>query len=345
MKSPHAIHPGDITMILINSITSLTFFIFKDAYAIYDITATQFRIVDEGLTIVGDVWLSQCNSAACQTVDLSQNSFTSTGLPDLELRNAPNDEFENRVKYLNLSHNVISNVSLEVFSPGAQADTSWTLISLDLSYNAITDLSTFPSTLTRGSLERIYLQNNQISQLGNLHVFYEATTNGFLGLNLEFNQLTEMPTLGFGMNPTVTEVPSNAIINVKNNIISTVDLSSYPHWGFMYLITVNLENNLLTQWTFEMIDQNWDTEEYILNNNKIAHIAAWSPSDGASYYNLKSLYINNNEVVTIDSHAFDNFNNLEILEMKYNKITNFPFDSIFDGSTLPRFCSAEFGEQ
>ena len=314
--------------------------------AIIDITGKQYKVVDEGISRLtgASIWSSLCNSAACQTFDLSENNFTSTRLSKLDFRDTPNDELENRVKYLNLSHNHIMDVALEVFAPGVQADSSWTLITLDLSYNLIIDLSTFPSTLTRGSLERVFLQNNQISQLGDVNVFRLATWDGFLELNLEFNQLIEMPGLGFG-NP-YSELATNAIINVKNNNISNIDVSSCfqtdgSYCGLYFLITVDFENNSFTEWTFDMIDQNWDTEVYILNNNKITHLAQWSPSDQASYYNLRELYINNNEVITIDTQAFDNFNKLEILEMENNRITSFPFDSLFDVGKLPAFAQLD----
>ena len=83
-----------------------------------------------------------------------------------------------------------------------------------------------------------------------------------------------------------------------------------------------------------MIDLNYDTEIFNFNNNKLTHLSAFTPSWGGGYYLVKEFYFNNNEIVFIDSAAFDHFDELEILQLSNNKIVSLPFDHIFDISKL-----------
>ncbi len=158
-------------------------------------------------------------------------------------------------------------------------------------------------------------------------------------INLEYNQLTEIPWLGFTYNEGVTD----AVINVKNNNISVVDLAGAcialecGHW---YLRVVDFENNKIREFTPEMIDYNWDTEIFNFDNNKVIHISSFTISDpDYAYYKVREMYFNNNEIISIDSAAFDKFYKLEILQLSNNKIAIFPFDHIFDTNKLPLLTS------
>ncbi len=245
--------------------------IFKYCNAAVDITSTYYYKVNEGLTSItgSDIWSTLCNSDSCETFDLSYNSFISTNLSAIDFRNTPNDELENRVKHLDLSNNAIADVSLEVFTTAVQIDSAWTIVTLDLSYNQISSVSNFP-TLIVGQLKILRLQHNQISQLGT------PTANALAGLyvdyireiNLEYNQITEMPVLGSG-----TFIVSNAVINVKNNQISQVDLSSCPGntCGYWYLKFVDFQNNELSVISAAIVEENWDTEIFNFNNKKTTY--------------------------------------------------------------------------
>ncbi len=295
--------------------------------------STHYTKSQEGLSSItgSDIWSTACNSTLCDTFDLSYNNFTNTTLSALDFRLNDGDAFEDRVKYLDLSHNQIIEVSFEVFRYPLQDDDLWTLYSLDLSYNQITDLSSFPSH-NRGSLKRLLLQHNQITQLGNPDptALYAITRDDFEELNLEFNKLTEMPWLLFD------GAISYADINVRNNLIHNVTLPYDPITGYYWLRVVNFENNQLTAFTFEMIDQNYDTQIFNFNNNMLTQISAFTPSDPTNaYYEVRELYFNNNEIVSIATSAFDLFNKLEILEVTDNKIAAFPFANIFDTAMLP----------
>ncbi len=315
----------------------------KYCSAVIEITSTYYTRTNEGLSSItgSDIWSTACNSPSCDRFHLSYNNFTNTTLSALDFRLNDNDEFENRVKYLDLSHNQIVEVSLEVFTAAVQVNSAWTLITLDLSYNAITDLSQFPQ-MNRGELRRLYLQNNRISQLGDLEILQKVTYNDlvtdFVELNLENNLLTEMPLLGFGNAFTMTD----ALIHVKNNRISQVNLTSChptPDCGFFWVRVWDFTNNELTAFTFEMIDWNWETNIFNFNHNKITHLTGFTPSDATAFYFVEELYFNDNEIVAIDTKTFDHFGNLTILELRNNRISSFPFANIFDTTKLPNLAT------
>ena len=234
------------------------------------------------------------------------------------------DNLENRVKYLDLSHNQIVDISLQVFvyRAGVQEDSAWTIITLDLSYNKISDVSSFPSSLMRGSFKKLFLQHNQIVHLGTTtpNALQGITVGAFEELNLEFNQITQMPYLNFDGSP------SSADINVKNNRINTVT----PKTGYYWLTVINFENNELTAFTFEMIDNNYDTEIFNFNNNKITEISAFTTSDPTNaYYSVRKLYFDNNEIASVAQEAFNYFIHLEVLVLSNNRIPTLRFDYIF----------------
>ncbi len=317
------------------------------------ITADEYNAVGEGLSsIQGDDMWGTMDYAGTNTVNLSHNAFTNTSLAALDFRetspsvpvydpptiNGP--AYEPLIHHLDLSHNLITDASLDFFLleitdvvHGVGVVRWWYLRTLDLSYNKITNMSNFPTKKFRGDLNFLNLEHNLIIQIGNLEpdAFHQMTIDPSnkppVEVNLEHNLLNDMPLLGF----TVPDGPTDSIIIVKNNKISVVDLSSCTAiCGYWMLKVVNIENNELTEFTKEMIDWNWDTEIFNFNNNKITEINSFNPSDGFAYYSVKELYFNNNEIVTIDSAAFDHFTDLQILELSNNKIVAFPFDHIFN---------------
>ncbi len=305
-------------------------------------TADEFYAVGEGLNAInGDVMWDTFDYGGINTINLSYNAFTNTSIVALDFRESYTGDHEPLIHHLDMSHNLISDASLEFFTLFGELRI-WYLITLDLSYNQITNMSNFPTKKGRGDLEILNLENNLIIHIGNpdpiafLDITIDSTsTPANLEVNLEYNQMTEMPWLGFTY--ADTDGVTNAKINVKNNKISSVDLTGGcgNECGYWYLKVVDLENNKITEFTYEMIDLNYDTEIFNFNNNKITQLSAFTPSDSEAYYKVKYLYFNNNKIISIDSQAFDHFDKLEILELSSNKITIFPFDHIFDNNKLP----------
>ncbi len=324
-----------------NTIFCTFLYILKYSNALIDITSTYYNIINEGITSVmgPDIWpTTACNSPSCDTFNLSYNNFVYTNLSAIDFRLNNSDEFENRVKHLDLSHNNITDVSLEIFTTAVQADPVWTLITIDLSYNQISDVSNFP-TLSVGNLRQLFLQHNQITHLGtpSPNAFIKLYTSVITELNLENNLMTEMPSLDSG-----SSTVSTAAINVKNNKISQVDFTSCPPLGcgLWYLQITDFENNELSSViAAQILQEGWDTEFFNFNNNKITHISViQSPGH---YYNVKELYFNDNDIVSMDMTAFDLFDKLQILELKNNKIAAFPFTNIFDTTKLPQLITVD----
>ncbi len=247
---------------------------------------------------------------------------------------------------------MITDASLDFFVIELIGDPAgvrkWHLITLDLSYNKITNLSHFPTRKHRGYLEIVNLEHNLIIHIGSPEptalqaiTIDSPTTPTHLEVNLEYNWMIEMPWLGFTWSDTggVTD----AVINIKNNMISSVPLSGNcgtgTGCGYWFLKEVNFENNELTEFKEDMIRNNWDTEIINLNNNKINQIFSPWTLDGGAYYNLRELYLNNNEIQSLVSGAFNYFNNLQTLEMANNKITTLPFGHLFDTTKLTALSS------
>ncbi len=201
----------------------LVYYYLDTVYALIDITSTSYTNVNEGLSSItaSDIWVGLCITDSCNTINLSYNSFTSTDLSAINFRLIDGDNLENRVKYLDLSHNQIVDISLQVFvyRAGVQEDSAWTIITLDLSYNKISDVSSFPSSLMRGSFKKLFLQHNQIVQLGTTtpNALQGITVGAFEELNLEFNQITQMPYLNFDGSPSQFRWFSFTIAYVSEN--------------------------------------------------------------------------------------------------------------------------------
>ncbi len=349
-------------------ITLICAIMWMDVQASPIITADEYIAFSEGLSSIhGDAMWGTFDYAGINTVNLSYNAFTNTSLAALDFRETNafvgvpaydpptinGSAYEPMIHHLDLSYNLITDASLEFFLleiisiiSGVNVIRKWHLKTLDLSYNKITNMLNFPTKKHRGDLEILNLEHNLIIHIGSPEptalyaiTIDSPTTPPHLEVNFEYNQLIEMPWLGF--TGADTGGVTNSIINVKNNHILMVDLpgACSNECGYWYLKEVNFENNELTEFTKEMIIYNYDTEIMILNNNKINQIfSPWSYDSGA-WYNLRELYLNNNEISSLDSGAFDFFDNLQILEMANNKITSLPFNDLFDTSKLTSLSS------
>ncbi len=213
------------------------------------VTADEYYAVNEGLTSIhGDPVWGVFDYAGTNTVNLSYNAFTNTSLSELDFRETMNaEDHEQYIHHLDLSYNQITEASLEFFT---LSSTPWILVSLDLSFNSISDLTSFPRKI-RGDLEILNLEHNMISVLGSLHpaaihsITVDISGKPAITVNLEHNNIKRMPWLLF-------DYVTDAVINVKNNHISVVDPPGSPsvNQGYWFLKVINFENNNLTQFTY-----------------------------------------------------------------------------------------------
>ena len=298
-------------------------------------TADEYNAANEGLTSINgnEMWPTALDFVGINTVNLSYNAFASTNIVTLDFREAPAviSDYEPGIHHLDLSHNQIVDASLAFFT---LVDGPWHLITLDLSFNQITDLSNFPKNKNRGDLEVLNLEHNLISQLGSPHpdvlkaITQKAAGKPPIHVNLEYNQLTQMPWLGY----TDSGGATDAVINIKNNKISLVELSNNcgGECGYWYLKVIDFTNNALEEFTFDMIDFNWDVVIYNFNNNKITQISAFTPSDPTyAEYAVRELYFDKNEITSVAQEAFIHFVHLEVLVLSNNRIPALRFDYIF----------------
>ncbi len=289
------------------------------SFALVDITSTYYTRMNEGLnTLSGDdIWSTACTS--CGIFNLSYNSFTSTDIATFDFRNTTGGiAYEDNVKTLILSHNRIVDPSLGTLTQGSPS--SWILEWLDLSYNMITDLTSFPRGIALGDLVYLNFEHNLIFELGDHNIFQPYFLNEMIEINMENNRLKIVPTLSTGTAELI-----DTKVGMKNNEISALspdsDCSSYC--GNWWLRKIDWQNNRFTEESFKFEDH-VDPEIYNFNYNKFTSLF---PIDldvwGYGYNNMKKLYIADNDIETINHAEFDHLDDLVMLDLKNNKIVNF----------------------
>ncbi len=287
--------------------------------ALVDITSTYYTKMNEELTTLSgdDIWSTTC--ASCGIFNLSYNSFTSTNIATFDFRKSTGSTtYENNVRTLILSHNQIVDPSLGTFTQGSPS--SWSLEWLDLSYNMITNLTSFPRGIERGVLVYLNFEHNLIFELGDhTDLLIRYYLNVMTEINMENNRLRIVPTTKSGGSSTYSTK-----LGMKNNLISSIsEVGCGSTCGNWFLLHIDWQNNTFTEESFKFEDYA-DIEIVNLNYNKFTSLF---PTDldhwGYGYYNIKELYIANNDIATINSAEFDHVDNLVMLDLKNNKIVNF----------------------
>ncbi len=296
-------------------------------------TVDEYNAVSDGISSLqaSDVWSPSSNvvkTSGENTFNLSYNTFTNTSLSAL---NFPWADVQ-YIHHLDLSQNLITDASLECFD--LVANQQWTLITLDLSYNQIADMSSFPyGKHNFAGMKKLNLANNYITQLAyptNIDVLKKVASNFLEELNLENNQITEAPKLGitgFAAQPLV--------VNLKNNTISLIEDVS---WTYLYFLLEALyfDNNQVSEASIpNFLEEFYEGVKYVyMSNNKFTNIPALPSLPGTNNYYILEMYFNNNEIISVDSNAFDNYAALQILDLRNNKLASFPFNNVFDYTKL-----------
>ncbi len=290
------------------------------SFALVDITSTYYTKMNEGLTTLSgdDIWTSTaCTS--CGIFNLSYNSFTSTNIATFDFRKTTGGiTYEDNIRTLILSHNQIVDPSLGTFTQGSPS--SWSLERLDLSYNMITNLTSFPRMAYRGQLVYLNFEYNLIFALDH-NVFQPYAVDEMTEINMENNRLKIVPTLSIDQYAL-----TDTKIGMKNNEISALSPEAdcaFGKCGQWYLRTTDWQNNKFTEESYKF-EEHCDPEIFNFNYNKFTSLF---PNDLYSlcitYHNMKELYIANNDIETINSAEISKPVGLVMLDLKNNKITEF----------------------
>ena len=257
------------------------------------------EIMNTSLQSYCDSHLKQpdCYSST-QSLDFSEINFLKIPV------NLINKWFGSELRQLNVSHNLIGNLSLEFTSPHLE--------SIDLSFNQIGCIEA-DSFRSLKSLKFLYLQNNQISSINSFA--FSDVTRYLIELNLNNNLLTDN-SIEFLLFASLTNLKylhmnSNRLTTISHHLLSNLYSLEYLSLKENNLITFELfklnKNNLLLKYLDLSLNRNlkFETENFeskYLNNE--LNDAAYShqvTSDEANSFQLEILNLAETDLSTADS--------------------------------------------
>ncbi|CAF4851111.1 unnamed protein product [Pieris macdunnoughi] len=299
-----------------------------------------------------------------KNLELSLNSFN--GLSELQAL----DLAQNNIKFvpsgvfcslenlstLNLTHNRIRTIGQIGFGQGCGLD----LLNLDLSHNEIKSLPADSELLKLRSLQHLYLQHNNITDISS------EAFDGLVSmrvLNISHNRLYTIPEGIFANARELREIylNDNSLFELARGIFNRLeqliflDLSSNQltsnhvddgtFLGLIRLIVLNLSNNALTRIDGKTFKDLFVLQILNLKNNSIGYIEdnAFLPLYNLNTLNLAEnrlhtidenlfnglfvlgkLTLNNNLLVNIDRKAFKNCSDLKELDLSSNQLLDVP---------------------
>ncbi|XP_047518359.1 toll-like receptor 7 [Pieris napi] len=299
-----------------------------------------------------------------KNLELSLNSFN--GLSELQAL----DLAQNNIKFvpsgvfcslenlstLNLTHNRIRTIGQIGFGQGCGLN----LLNLDLSHNEIKSLPAESELLKLRSLQHLYLQHNNITDISS------EAFDGLVSmrvLNISHNRLYTIPEGIFANARELREIylNDNSLFELARGIFNRLeqliflDLSSNQltsnhvddgtFLGLIRLIVLNLSNNALTRIDGKTFKDLFVLQILNLKNNSIGYIEdnAFLPLYNLHTLNLAEnrlhtidenlfnglfvlgkLTLNNNLLVNIDRKAFKNCSDLKELDLSSNQLLEVP---------------------
>lgn len=318
--------------------------------------------------------------SSTKNLELTLNSFN--GLSELQSL----DLAQNNIKFvpsrvfcsmenlntLNLTHNRIRTVGQIGF--GHTCGSS--LHTLDLSNNEIKKLSEDSEILKLRSLQHLYLQHNNITDISS------EAFNGLVSLrvlNISHNRLHTLPEGLFAYSRELREVYLNdnslfelaggifhrleqlIVLDLSSNQLTSNHIDDGTFLGLIRLIVLNLSNNALTRIDGKTFKDLFVLQILNLRNNSIGYIEdnAFLPLYNLHTLNLaenrlhtidenlfnglfvlSKLTLNNNLLVTIDRKAFKNCSDVKELDLSSNQLVEVP-DAIWE---LPFLKTLDLGE-
>uniref|UniRef100_A0A2A4JD34 TIR domain-containing protein n=1 Tax=Heliothis virescens TaxID=7102 RepID=A0A2A4JD34_HELVI len=308
-----------------------------------------------------------------KNLELSLNAFN--GLSELQSL----DLAQNNIKFvpsgvfcslenlstLNLTHNRIRTVGQLGFGQGCGSN----LHGLDLSYNEIKSLPEDSELLKLRSLQHLYLQHNNISDISS------EAFNGLVSmrvLNISHNHLHTLPEGLFANARELREIYLNdntlfelargifhrleqlIVLDLSSNQLTSSHIDDGTFLGLIRLIVLNLSNNALTRIDGKTFKDLFFLQILNLKNNSIGYIEdnAFLPLYNLHTLNLaenrlhtidenlfnglfvlSKLTLNNNLLVNIDRKAFKNCSDLKELDLSSNQLLEVP-DALWELSFL-----------
>lgn len=181
---------------------------------------------------------------------------------------------------------------------------------LDLSSNGLQtiDAKSFPSTL-----EKLFLQNNELNSLQLTFLFQLKRLNEF---NFDFNRLTFLPEKIFQSNERLKS------LSMQGNDLNTLNNRSFD--GLKHLLTLNLARNRLQFARDDQPFQSLISLKY-LNLDRNAQMNLSSSTLFGLASTLQELSIQNCQLTSID-HLLDGFTQLQRLKLSSNSLTSLSID-------------------
>lgn len=299
-----------------------------------------------------------------QSLDLAQNN----------IKFVPSGVFcslEN-LNVLNLTNNRIRTVGQIGFGQGCGPG----LYTLDLSHNEIKTLPDESELLKLRSLQHLYLQHNNISDISS------EAFNGLTSLrvlNISHNRLHTLPEGLFSNAKELREIYLNdnfvvelarglfhhleqlIVLDLSSNQLTSNHIDDATFKGLIRLIVLNLSNNALTRIDGKTFKDLFFLQILNLKNNSIGYIEenAFMPLYNLHTLNLaenrlhtidenlfnglfvlSKLTLNNNLLVNIDRKAFKNCSDLKELDLSSNQLMEIP-DALWE---LPFLKTLDLGE-
>lgn len=238
--------------------------------------------------------------------------------------------FSDSIEYLNLTNNKLHYLNFTLPS---------SLLCLDLSSNLINsvyNLSFFNTT----NIKEIHLNNNVLQSIPS-DLFKQLNNINYI--NLQDNNIVVLPKRLFNFN-----ISSNLTLNLSNNSITSLSEDTFPPHGItnLYmqhnklkkinyklpssLLYLNLSSNLIQAIENHSLNKLTSLQSLWLSNNLLKELP---PGYFKTLKSLQNLYLSNNRL-TLVFGTFTGLNNLILLDLANNSITNLQEQMLFDLTNL-----------
>uniref|UniRef100_A0A0N5A5C4 TIR domain-containing protein n=1 Tax=Parastrongyloides trichosuri TaxID=131310 RepID=A0A0N5A5C4_PARTI len=213
----------------------------------------------------------------------------------------------NRIKYINISHNQVTNI------PPLTLSKLGHLTSFDGSYNRLSSIDSFVFSNCK-KLKRLYLENNRISQISK-DAFKEDNSLNILDLSNNYLD-------NFGVDGSVIEkLKSLKILSFDNNLMEILNWNEIP----ISLQELSIEGNRIVM--ISIIDNDkLNVKRINLKNNRLLLI-----NNDRFPKSIEEINLEHNLLKNIAPRTFVKLINLKVLNLKGNHIEELS-ENVFIGN-------------